>query len=93
MAQGRCAGCGRIDSLRKIGQHIVDCAHYVGLYSSDPGRCLTPAEEFERYRREDISAVARAEQRGTRLAARFREINRHQAASTARWQRPPDILE
>lgn len=93
MAAGRCAGCGRIDSLRKIGQHIVDCVGYLTLFSTDSGRCLTPAGEYERYRREETSAVARAEQRGTRLAARFREINRHQAASAARWQRPPDILE
>jgi hypothetical protein len=93
MAAGRCAGCGRIDSVRKVSQHIVDCADYLVLYQADPGRCLTPAGEYERYRREETSAVARAEQRGTRLAARFREINRHQAVSTARWQRPPDILE
>lgn len=93
MAAGRCAGCGRIDSLRKIGLHIVDCVDYATLFRTDPDRCLTPAEEYERYRREETSAVARAEQRGDRLAARFREINRHQAATTARWQRPRDILE
>lgn len=93
MAAGRCAGCGRIDSVRKISQHIVDCANFLALYQEDPDRCLTPAAEYERYRREDTSAVARAEQRGTRLAARFAEINRHQSASAARWQRPPDILE
>lgn len=93
MASGRCAGCGRIDSLRKISQHIVDCEKYYTLFQQDPSRCLTPAAEFERYCDEENSAVARAEQRGTRLAVRFAEINRHQAASAARWQRPPDILE
>lgn len=93
MATGRCAGCGRIDSLRKIGQHIVDCVDYTTLFRTDPDRALTPAEEYQRYRRDETSAVARAEQRGSRLAVRFREINRHQAASTARWARPPDILE
>lgn len=93
MASGRCAGCGRIDSLRKISQHIVDCPLYVDLFHHDPDRCLAPAAEFERYRTEDNSAIARAEQRGTRLSARFAEINRHQAVSTARWLRPPDILE
>lgn len=93
MVAGRCAGCGRVDSLRKIGLHIVDCVDYVTLFRSDPDRCLTPAEEYVRFRHEDDSAVARAEQRGTRLAARFREINRHHAVSTARWLRPPDILE
>lgn len=93
MAAGRCAGCGRIDSVRKISQHIVDCADYLALYQVEASRCLTPAAEYERYRREDTSAVARAEQRGNRLAARFREINRHQSASAVRWKRPPDILE
>lgn len=93
MATGRCAGCGRIDSLRKISQHIVDCPLYLHLFDEQPDRCLAPAAEYERHRAEDNSALARAEQRGTRLAARFAELNRHQAASNARWQRPPDILE
>jgi hypothetical protein len=93
MASGRCAGCGRIDSVRKVGQHIVDCPQYLKLFTTHPGRCLTPAAEFERYRCEDNSAIARAEQRGSRLAVRFAQINRHQAASALRWQRPPDILE
>jgi hypothetical protein len=93
MASGRCAGCGRIDSLRKVSQHIVDCPEYLTLFENHPGRCLTPVAEFERYRRDDDSAMARAQQRGSRLAARFAQINRHQAASAARWQRPPDILE
>lgn len=93
MASGRCAGCGRIDSLRKISQHIVDCQDYHALFAHDPTRCLTPAAEYQRYRHEENSAVARAEQRGTRLAVRFAHINRHQAASAVRWQRPPDILE
>lgn len=93
MASGRCAGCGRIDSLRKVSQHIVDCPEYLRLFQSDPGRCLAPAAEYERFRREDDSAIARAQQRGTRLAARFAEINRQHAVSAQRWARPPDILE
>ncbi len=93
MATGRCAGCGRTSSLRRVSQHIVDCPQYLNLYQQDPHRCLAPEAEYERFRREDNSPVAKAEQRGTKLAARFAEINRHQARSAARWQRPPDILE
>lgn len=93
MAAGRCAGCGRTDSLRKISTHIVDCPSYLNLFEHDPGRCLTPAAEYHRHRTEDNTPVAKAEQRGTRLAVRFAEINRQQLACVARWQRPPDILE
>ncbi len=92
MATGRCAGCGRTDSTRKISQHIVGCPQYLNLFQEHPDRCLDPAAEYERYRRDDDSPVARAERRGTRLAERFDEINRHYAASRERWQRPPDIL-
>jgi len=93
MAQGRCAGCGRIDSLRKVSLHIVGCSEYIDLYARHPERCLAPVAEFERYCIEDNSPVARAEQRGTRLAERFAEINQHQHRSAARWARPKDILE
>lgn len=93
MAIGRCAGCGRTASARKISLHIVDCDKYLKLYQHDPERCLGPAAEYERFRVEENSAIARVEQRGTRLAARFAEINKHQAVSAARWARPKDILE
>lgn len=93
MATGRCSGCGRIGSLRKINQHVIDCSQYIELFVSAPLRCLAPAEEYQRYQAQEHSAVAKAEHRGARLAARFAEINRHQAAATVRWQRPPDILE
>lgn len=93
MAQGRCAGCGRTDSVRKISQHIINCPEYSRLFQTDRARCLTPAAEYERYRIEDNSALAKAGRRGERLSVRFAEINRHQAASERRWQRPKDILE
>lgn len=93
MAQGRCAGCGRVDSLRKISLHIVGCEKYIDLYANDPERCLAPVAEFERFCVEDNSAIARAERRGTRLAERFAQINEHQQRSAARWARPKDILE
>lgn len=93
MAAGRCAGCGRTDSLRKISLHIVDCSAYLDLYDRDPQRALTPIAEYERYRREDSTPEARAVQRGHRLERRFAEINRLHAVSATRWACPPDILE
>jgi hypothetical protein len=93
MATGRCAGCGRTDSLRKITVHIIECADYAALYERDPGLALTPQAEYDRFRREDDTPEAHARQRDQRLKARFAEINRAQAASASRWACPPDILE
>lgn len=93
MALGRCSGCGRIDSHRKIGLHIVSCPDYLSLFVREPDRALDPVAEHDRYRAEDRSPQARAEQRGERLNARFAEINRQQAVSASRWAKPPDILD
>lgn len=93
MALGRCSGCGRADSLRKISVHIVTCPAYLDLFSRQPERCLDPAAEARRYRAEEQTPEARAEQRGARLEQRFAEINQLQAASASRWSRPPDILD
>ncbi len=92
MATGRCAGCGRTDSLRKVGLHIVECEAYIKVFLHHPERALDPAAEYERHRTENTPEV-RAEARGHRLHARFAEIARQQAASASRWARPPDILE
>lgn len=93
MASGRCAGCGRINSLRKISQHIVDCQSYIELYEQAPERCLDPVAEWDRYRERGGGTQERAEQRDERLRARFAEINRQQLASASRWASPPDILD
>lgn len=93
MASGRCSGCGRADSLRKISTHIVSCPDYAELFQSDPSKALDPAAEHRRFQTEDRSPEARAEQRGERLLVRFADINRQQAASTARWAKPPSILD
>lgn len=93
MPAGRCSGCGRTDSLRKVRLHVVECTDYIELFRQEPARALDPHAEYVRYRREHGSPEARAVQRGHRLEVRFAEINRHQAASTSRWATPPDILE
>lgn len=93
MATGRCAGCGRTNSARKISLHVLECAEYLALFQRDPSRALTPVAEYDRYRREDATPEARAVRRGQRLHVRFAEINRQQAASASRWACPPDLLE
>lgn len=93
MAAGRCSGCGRTGSLRKISQHVVDCIDYQELFERDPAKALDPAVEHERFRAEECNPEARAHQRGERLQPRFAEINRQQSASAARWATPPDILD
>lgn len=93
MATGRCSGCGRTDSLRKIRLHILHCTRYEHLFHHEPDRALDPAAEHQRYQAEERNPEARAEQRGERLEVRFAAINRHQATSATRWARPPDILD
>lgn len=93
MAAGRCAGCGRADSLRKISLHMIECQAYIELFKHNPARALGPAEEYERHRREDTTPEARAVARGHRLRLRFADINRQQQASVSRWATPPDILD
>lgn len=93
MAAGRCAGCGRTDSARKVALHILTCQAYIELFERDPESALTPEAEFIRFRREDDTPEARALARGNRLHQRFTEINRQQVASASRWATPPDILE
>ncbi len=93
MATGRCSGCGRVDSVRKIILHIVSCKAYTELFQREPGKCLDPAAEAARYRTEEQTPEARAEQRGARLEQRFAEINQLQAVSATRWSKPPDILD
>lgn len=93
MSAGRCSGCGRVDSLRKVSLHIVSCPDYLALYEQHPERALEPEAEYSRFRTEDTTPEARAQQRGARLEVRFAEINRQQAASATRWSKPPDILD
>lgn len=93
MPAGRCAGCGRNDSARKISLHMIECQQYIDLFEQQPDRALSPEAEYQRHRREDLTPEARAARRSDRLTARFADINRHHAASTSRWATPPDILE
>lgn len=93
MAAGRCAGCGCTDSARKIGLHVMTCPQYIELYRCEPGRCLDPEAEYQRYRTEEDTAEARAHRRHLRLRDSFAETQARQALQAARWRQPRDILD
>lgn len=93
MAAGRCAGCGRTDSARKVAVHVLACKAFIDVFEQDPERALTPEAELDRFRREDDTPEAKAVARGLRLEERFAAINRQQQVSASRWVTPPDILE
>lgn len=93
MAAGRCAGCGLIDSSKKVGLHVMMCPQYLALYNSEPDRALDPEAEYERHQTEDNTSEARAERRDVKLRQRFAETHRRQSTQADRFKRPKDILE
>jgi hypothetical protein len=93
MSAGRCAGCGRVDSCRKVSEHIVACGRYADLFATSPQLCLDPAAEFARHRAVTDTEHARAARRDARLRTRFAELDHRQTVSKTRWRTPPDILD
>jgi hypothetical protein len=92
MPAGRCAGCGLIESMRKIQIHTLTCEPYLRLYQSDPHSCPDPAAELARYRVRSNTFESRALARDQRLSSRFAALDRHQTRQAARWATPPDLL-
>lgn len=93
MPTGRCAGCGRIESLKKAEQHALTCPEYLKRYREHPESCLDPGAEFVRFKTEDDTSEARAERRDQRLQKRFADMDEQHARQAQRWQRPKDLLE
>lgn len=92
MPAGRCAGCGLVDSCRKVSAHVLGCAEFAELFRNNPERCLDPAAEYERVKAQDTSDT-RALARERRMTDRFAALEARTAHQAARWRRPPDILE
>lgn len=92
MALGRCAGCGRTGSCKKVEVHALTCPQYLELFRTQPERCLDPAAEHDRHKEQNTSE-ARAAQRDIRLRARFAEMERQQNIQGQRWRKPKDILD
>lgn len=93
MPTGRCPGCGTSGSCKKINSHVLTCPDFLRLFREHPERCLHPADEYARYKREEDTSEARAGRRERRLSDRFAEMERIAQIAAARWRRPKDILE
>ncbi len=92
MSLGRCSGCGYSSASTKVNNHVMTCSAYAALYRQNPGRCLSPTAEYERYRTVEDSPEARAARRETRIQVILADMERQYAAQAVRWQRPKDIL-
>jgi len=86
MAAGRCAGCGRQGSARRISHHTTECAPWLELFEADPSRALSPEAEYQRWQRE-----GRQEERDAHLAAVTSEARVRRSAAADRFRRR-DIL-
>lgn len=86
-AQGRCAGDGLTGELKRITAHVLGCEAWARLYRENSDAALMPAEEYERWRRDDRPAEHQED-----LAGRVADTQARRAASVARFRRP-DPLE
>lgn len=93
MPTGRCAGCERTGPATKIAVHILSCPRYAALYRQDPARCLDPAGEYERHRRDENTAETHARDRDKRLADKYAVTASAAAEQAARFVKPRDILD
>ena len=85
--RGRCAGCQETGELRKIDHHVLTCAKWAALYRADPAAALMPAQEHERWAREERPGEHQAD-----LARRVSDTQARRRASVARF-RTADPLE
>jgi hypothetical protein len=73
--------------LKKIEQHVMSCAKWAALYRADPSAALTPAQEQERWVREERAGEHKAD-----LDRRVSDTQDRRAASVARFSKA-DPLE
>jgi hypothetical protein len=79
-AVGRCAGCQESGALKKIEHHVLTCAKWAVLYRAEPAAALTPAQEHERWAREERPAEHQAD-----LQVRVADTQARRRASVARF--------
>ena len=79
-AQGRCAGCHEQFELKAAEWHVLFCEKWAALYRSDPDAALSPAGEYDRWRREE-----RREEHAADLQRRVTDTQRQRAESIARF--------
>lgn len=79
--QGRCAGCQESGALKRVEQHVMTCEKWAALYRADPAAALTPAQEQERWAREERAGEHKAD-----LDRRVSDTQGRRAASVARFK-------
>lgn len=85
--QGRCAGCQETGELKTIVHHVLTCAKWAAVYRADPDAALSPAQEYERWAREE-----RGSERQADLDRRVADTQLRRRQSVDRF-RKPDPLE
>jgi hypothetical protein len=73
--------------LKAVEQHVMSCAEWAALYRADPDAALAPAQEQERWAREERAGEHRAD-----LDRRVADTQGRRAASVARFSKA-DPLE
>lgn len=90
MLRGRCSGCGKEDTTRKVQIHITQCPEYLALFRSHPDRALDPAAEYVKSQQpealQDSEDVREAQREAKREA--HRELTEFRKTTTLkRWER------
>ena len=78
--QGRCAGCQETGPLKAVEHHVLTCAKWAALYRADRGAVLMPAQEHERWVREERAAEHQVD-----LQVRVADTQARRRASVARF--------
>lgn len=86
-AQGRCAGCGKTGTARKIDVHTLDCEDFQVLHARSPAAALGAQAEYARWAGAD-KAQGRLDRRDTGLAV----TRAARAVQAQRFARLPDVL-
>lgn len=79
--QGRCAGCREAGELKAVAHHVLTCAKWAALYRADPAAALAPAQEHERWVRDERAGEHKAD-----LDRRVADTQGRRAASVARFK-------
>lgn len=87
MCQGRCAGCGYVDSDARVDAHQADCEGFALAYRKDPGSILPSKDEYKRW-----LAAGKPQERAEAHVASVADTDARRAAMADRFQ-TRDVLD
>lgn len=87
MCQGRCAGCGYVDSDSKVDAHQPDCEGFALAYQKDPASILPSRAEYKRW-----LEAGKPEEKAQAHAASVAGTDARRAAMADRFQ-TRDVLD